>query len=144
MHTGIDTVIIAGSANLLNLLDLRPGRALKAGVIFVLPAMLLGRSNAGNANHAPELSLGLIAVSAAGLPKDLKGETMLGDLGANALGGAIGVLIADACNVSKTAKLGAAAVLVGLTALSEKISFSQIIENTPVLREFDQLGRAAN
>jgi hypothetical protein len=33
------------------------------------------------------------------------------------------------------------AVLAGLTAASEKVSFTQVIQRTPGLRELDALGR---
>lgn len=137
-NSGINTVIIAGTANFLNLLDLRPGRALKAGILLtsaVLPKVDL---------TTRALGTGVITASLINLPKDLSGENMLGDLGANALGGAIGVLLVDFADSTihrKSAKLAVTLALVALTALSEKISFSQIIENTPILRELDQFGR---
>ncbi len=115
--------VIAGSANLLNLLDLRPGRALKTGL---LAAGALGQP--GPAGAAGAL-----------LPQDLDEEIMLGDTGANALGAVLGVAVAQ-----KTGLLGRAAVLAGLTALtlaSEKVSFTKVIEKTPVLREADAWGR---
>ncbi len=64
---------------------------------------------------------------------------MLGDTGANALGAAWGV--AMAASSSRRALLVTVATLVGLTVASERVSFSQVIERTPVLRELDGMGR---
>lgn len=124
--------VIAGTANLLNLLDLRPGRALKAGVVIGAP--LLASKSAG-------VAAGTIGASVALLPEDLGERTMLGDSGANALGALLGVGIA--ASTSRKGKLAALAVLVGLTAASEKVSFTKVIERTPGLREFDMWGRRA-
>lgn len=121
--------LVAGSANLANLLDLRPGRALKAGLALGLPLALAG---------APAAA----AVSAAGavaLPADLRAETMLGDTGANPLGAALG--LAAAQTLRTRGRLGALAVVTGLTLLSERVSFTTVIESTPVLRELDAWGR---
>jgi hypothetical protein len=38
-------------------------------------------------------------------------------------------------------RVGAVIVLVLLNALSERVSYSKVIERTPVLRELDLLGR---
>jgi UDP-N-acetylmuramyl pentapeptide phosphotransferase/UDP-N-acetylglucosamine-1-phosphate transferase len=116
--------VIAGSANLLNLLDLRPGRALKVGLAG---SLLLGQP-------------GLAGACAALLPGDLGERTMLGDAGANALGAALGV--AFAARVRQRAPRKAALVgLVALTAASEVVSFSEVIDRSPSLRRFDQVGR---
>ena len=132
---GLDTVIVAGTANLLNLLDLRPGRALKSGILLSLPALF----SPDRTQQA--LSLGLITTALCELPDDLSGEKMLGDLGANAYGGAIGALLAAQTNKKHLPKSTLATVIVAMTLASEKVSFSQVIESTPVLRELDQLGR---
>ncbi len=128
----LDTVIIAGSANLINLLDLRPGRALKVIVVAGSPHLLRGGVASGVA-----LSLVISALTA--LPDDLAGKTMLGDLGANALGGVLGVL--QASIPGSRIRLITALGITGLTAVSEKVSFSQVIENNDFLRKIDQLGR---
>jgi hypothetical protein len=63
---------------------------------------------------------------------------MLGDAGANALGAMLG---ASAAGLSRPARLALLAVIAGLTASSEKVSFTRVIERTPALRWLDMLGR---
>jgi len=122
--------VIAGAANLFNLLDLRPGRALKAGLIAGAP---LATGRAGG------LVAGPLGAAAASMPQDLAEETMLGDCGANALGALLGT--AFVARTGPGGRLAALAVLAGLTAASEKVSFTKVIESTPGLRELDALGR---
>lgn len=118
--------VIAGSANLVNLLDLRPGRALKVGL---LGGVLLGQP-------------GVVGTCAALLPGDLAERRMLGDAGANALGALLGAAFVERFG-SRLGRQGALAVLVALTAASERVSFSAIIDRTPALRALDRLGRPA-
>ncbi|XVX21777.1 hypothetical protein ACQP1U_07970 [Actinomycetota bacterium] len=126
--------VIAGTANLLNLLDLRPGRALKVAIVG-------GGAIAASAPSATAARPALaVAGAAAGLlPPDLRGESMLGDTGANAAGAALGVALVERCG--PVGRAVALASLVGLTLASEKVSFTKVIESTPVLRELDALGR---
>jgi UDP-N-acetylmuramyl pentapeptide phosphotransferase/UDP-N-acetylglucosamine-1-phosphate transferase len=124
--------VVAGTANLLNLLDLRPGRALKAGLIVGTPLV---------AGPAGGVVAGPVGAAAALLPDDLGERTMLGDSGANALGALLGVGLAASTGTRGRALLFAG--LVALTAASEKVSFTKVIERTPVLRELDALGRRA-
>jgi hypothetical protein len=122
--------VIAGTANLVNLLDLRPGRALKAGALIGAP-LALGRRGG--------VAAGTLGAGAALLPADLGEEIMLGDAGANALGALLGVALA-----ARTGPVGRAlalTVLAGLTAASEKVSFTKVIQDTPWLRELDEFGR---
>lgn len=127
----VDTVVIAGTANLVNLLDLRPGRALKvttaAGTLLLAPPA------------TRPLAAGLVGVGGGVLPEDLAGESMLGDCGANALGGLLGLALVR--GLAPGGRLGAAALVTGLTLLSERVSFTRVIESTPVLREIDAWGR---
>ncbi|WP_344750867.1 hypothetical protein, partial [Micromonospora olivasterospora] len=122
--------IVAGTANLVNLLDLRPGRALKSGLLLGTP---LTRGPHGG------IAAGAVGAAAGLLPDDLDEQVMVGDSGANGLGAVLGVALA-----ARTGPLGRAAVLAvlaGLTAASEKVSFTQVIQATPGLRELDELGR---
>ena len=122
--------VIAGTANLLNLLDLRPGRALKAGALIGAPLAM---------GHGGGLAAGTLGAGAALLPADLGEDIMLGDAGANALGALLGVALA--ARSGPVGRAVALSVLVALTAASEKVSFTKVIQDTPWLRELDALGR---
>jgi UDP-GlcNAc:undecaprenyl-phosphate GlcNAc-1-phosphate transferase len=130
----VDAVIggaaVAGHANLLNLLDLRPGRALKVALLHTPLAF----SSPAGAIAAAGLGAG-----ASVLADDLGERTMLGDAGANALGAVLGLaLVARSGRAARLAHLG---LVTALTLASEKVSFTRVIARTPVLRELDQLGR---
>lgn len=121
-------VLVAGTANLLNLFDLRPGRALKVALLLTVPLVsAVGWMAAG--------------VAAGLLPSDLRERTMLGDGGANAVGAAAGVALA--ARLPGAAAAVAALVVVALTLASEAVSFSRVIDRVAPLRWADRLGRAA-
>jgi UDP-N-acetylmuramyl pentapeptide phosphotransferase/UDP-N-acetylglucosamine-1-phosphate transferase len=124
--------LIAGTANLFNLFDLRPGRALKVGLAASVPLSVAG----GPAAPAAAATAG---AAAALLPADLGERTMLGDAGANALGAMLGTVAA--ARTGRRGRLALLAGVVALTAASERVSFTRVIERTPVLRELDALGR---
>ncbi len=135
--------VIAGSANLINLLDLRPGRALKV-VLLAAPLVLTARESNSASFDPRSRAASIAAASAMGaaaalLPEDLAERTMLGDTGANSAGALLGAGL-----VSVLGRRGRVLALLGLTALtvaSERVSFTKVIEATPGLREFDRLGR---
>ncbi|ACZ30376.1 hypothetical protein Xcel_1345 [Xylanimonas cellulosilytica DSM 15894] len=127
----VNGTLIAGTANLLNLLDLRPGRALKASAaLAVLPA------------GGPLAAAGTGAVLGSGAAAwggDLGEKDMLGDSGANALGALLGTRLV--LGLPRPLRLAALAGVVGLTLASEKVSFSKVIAETPWLKAVDDLGR---
>jgi hypothetical protein len=120
--------LVAGSANLLNLFDLRPGRAIK---VAAASGVLLGA--AGQDSVAAPLGAALAL-----LPEDLGERAMLGDAGANALGAMLG---ASAAGLSRTGRITLLAAIVGITAASEKVSFTKVIARTPALNWLDMVGR---
>jgi UDP-GlcNAc:undecaprenyl-phosphate/decaprenyl-phosphate GlcNAc-1-phosphate transferase len=127
----VNAGLVAGGANLVNLFDLRPGRALK--VTLAASAAVGAASPAGMAAAAPA------GAALALLPEDLGEEAMLGDLGANALGAMVGAAAAAA--LPRTARVAVLAGVAGLTAASEAVSFTRVIEAVPPLRWLDRLGR---
>lgn len=156
----LNTVLIAGTANLANLLDLRPGRALKATVLVATPLSYFscaaaktpasGASGAASATPAAPasasgasaqrlLASGLNAAAITALVEDLQETTMLGDTGANAAGALLGTSLA--ANDSWKLRLGTTLGVVGLILASEKVSFSKVIAANPALNWLDQLWR---
>ena len=124
-----NTVLIAGGANLINLLDLRPGRALKAGAIGAL-ALFFGH---GAATAGSVAGVGLAAIG-----PDLAETHMLGDCGANSLGATLG---AGAVQAPRVTRIVVASAIIALTLASERVSFSAVIDRTPALRAIDSWGR---
>ena len=114
-------LLFALSANLLNQLDTRPGRCLKAYLILGLP---LG---------AP---LGKAVLL---LPYDLRERAMLGDAGSNAFGAMLGLKSVD--GLHGWARWAAIGALAGLNLLGERTSIGRLVERTPVLRYLDRFGR---
>jgi hypothetical protein len=114
-------LLFALSANLLNQLDTRPGRCLKAYLL------------AGAALGAP---LGRAVLL---IPYDLRERAMLGDAGSNAFGAVLGLKSVD--RFHGRIRWAAIGVLAGLNLLGERTSVGRLIERTPGLRELDRLGR---
>jgi UDP-N-acetylmuramyl pentapeptide phosphotransferase/UDP-N-acetylglucosamine-1-phosphate transferase len=128
--TILDGALIAGAANLVNLFDLRPGRALKVGLTMATVASV---------SPAAPLVAPVMGATAGALPSDLAEESMLGDCGANAIGAALGcALVAGS---GRPVRLGALVGIVALTLASEKISFSAWIDSSPAASWLDRLGR---
>jgi hypothetical protein len=118
-------VLVGLSANALNQLDTRPGRALKA---FLLGAAVLRGATLPYAGRAVLL-----------LPYDLREMAMLGDAGSNALGAMLGLGSVD--RLTGRGRVAAIVALAGLTLLGERRSLGGLIERTPLLRELDAMGR---
>jgi hypothetical protein len=136
----INAGLAAGGANLMNLFDLRPGRAIK--VTLASAALLAAGAQAarpGTRSAARCAVAGPAGAALALLPDDLGERAMLGDAGANALGALLGA--AAAATLPRKARVAALVVVVGLNAASEVVSFTKVIERTPPLRWLDMLGR---
>jgi UDP-GlcNAc:undecaprenyl-phosphate GlcNAc-1-phosphate transferase len=131
----INLSLIALAANLINLLDLRPGRAGKAFILMLVFVFFFAKKPELFALIVPVLGILLAYLDA-----DLKAWVMMGDVGSNMLGGILGVMMA-VCLHPTRGKLVAFFILLGLNILSEFCSFSRLIEQNRILRAFDQLGR---
>jgi glycosyl transferase family 2 len=118
-------LLVALSANALNLLDTRPGRALKA--FLAGAAVLRGRT------------LPYAGVAVLLCPYDLREMAMLGDGGSNALGAVLGY--ESVGKLTGRGRFFAIAALTGLTLVGERRSLGDLIERTPGLSHLDRLGR---
>jgi len=127
----VGAVVVASSANLANLLDLRPGRCAKVFLPLWVAGCLLDPPGGA-------WSAGLAGAALAALPFDLREQGMLGDAGANALGAVVGTLLLAG---PVWLLLLVAAVLLALQLLSERVSFSRVIDGNRVLRAADRFGR---
>jgi UDP-GlcNAc:undecaprenyl-phosphate GlcNAc-1-phosphate transferase len=155
VDVALNAGLTAGAANLLNLFDLRPGRASKvalaAGALLAVGASGGTRGCVADGAAAPAATAASARPAAAHavaapvgaalalLPEDLGERAMLGDAGANALGAMLG--IAAAASLRRPARIAVLAAITGLTAASEVVSFTKVIERTPPLRWLDMLGR---
>jgi UDP-GlcNAc:undecaprenyl-phosphate GlcNAc-1-phosphate transferase len=126
--------VLVLATNVFNLLDLRPGRAIKAFVLLGAGLTL------GSLDTRPLWSLGLFVAPAlvAGL-YDLRERAMLGDTGANLLGALAGLWLV--LTLSGSGQLIALVLLVAITLYGELRSISALVERTPGLRTLDSLGR---
>jgi UDP-GlcNAc:undecaprenyl-phosphate GlcNAc-1-phosphate transferase len=124
------------TTNLFNLLDLRPGRAVKA------LALLGAGLTLGTWDARPLASLGVFAAPAlvVGL-YDLRERAMLGDVGSNLVGALAGLWLV--LSLGATGQAVALAIVLALTVYGEFRSLNAAIEKTPLLREIDSLGRNA-
>ncbi|MGC8843258.1 MAG: glycosyltransferase [bacterium] len=123
----LSAFIISASANLLNLLDLRPGRCLKAFALLSLLPLFFGKPYP----FIFSFSLGFLVY-------DLREKAMLGDVGSNSLGALLGFSL---CFAPIILQLFYALFLLLALVLSEFISFGRVIERNPLLRFLDGLGR---
>ncbi|HEB13250.1 MAG TPA: UDP-N-acetylmuramyl pentapeptide phosphotransferase [Actinobacteria bacterium] len=129
----INVGVLVLSINVLNLFDLRPGRAIKIFSLSVIATFIASWTSSF-------WSLwGLIIPPVAGLLwGDLKEQSMMGDVGSNSLGAILG--LAFVINLSQTANLIILIVLAVLHLITERYSLSKFIEKAPLIKQFDELG----
>ena len=167
----LNTVLIAGTANLANLLDLRPGRALKATVLVATPLSYFSAAAKAPASGASGAASASVASGASGAPSaksvspaSASGASAQRLLASGLNAAAITALVEDlqettmlgdtganaagallgtslAANDSWKLRLGAALGVVSLILASEKVSFSKVIAANPALNWLDQLWR---
>ncbi|MDP8992933.1 MAG: hypothetical protein M3N31_07795 [Actinomycetota bacterium] len=126
--------LVALCANLGNLFDRAPGRALKAGTASFLALAVATRGDVVLTGVAV-----VVGAAAALLVDDLHERLMLGDTGANVLGGVVGLGVVLAC--APATRLVVLAVVAALNLVSEVVSFSRVIDAVPPLRALDRAGR---
>ncbi len=129
----VATLVVALSTNMMNLFDLRPGRAIKAYVILAIIIFL------ASAKFNREVMMLIVPAVLAYFYFDLRALTMMGDAGSNVLGVSIGVFIVSSFDLP--VQLVSLVLLVAIHVLTEKFSLTEIIENNKFLDYVDKLGR---
>ena len=166
----LNTVLIAGAANLANLLDLRPGRALKATVLVAAPLSYFSCADAKTPASGASVTSATASVTSGAssatpaAPASASGASAQRLLASGLNAAAITALVEDlqettmlgdtganaagallgtslAANDSWKLRLGTALGVVGLILASEKVSFSKVIAANPALNWLDQLWR---
>ncbi len=133
----VAALLLAGCANLANLFDVRPGRALKfLGFPVVVLALFV-------APYGAVLAVAGVAGGALALFYfDLRGRIMLGDAGAAIWGAVLGYLVVSSGPGVVWWVAGVATL--GLTAVAEVSSISRVIEEVGPLRRLDLWGRGGD
>lgn len=129
----LNTLIIALSTNLMNLMDLRPGRAIK---VYLVIMIVMIATLTGFTRILPFLIVPAVLTY---FNQDLKAKCMMGDAGSNVLGISIGIFMAFGYSIN--VKIGWLVFLVLIHILTEKYSLTKIIEKNKVLNFLDRLGR---
>ncbi|NEN82186.1 hypothetical protein [Paenibacillus elgii] len=135
-------LLILLATNAVNLLDVRPGRALKGFFVSLLLLVWLASWKESGTEASWKVWRLLVPLTiGAGMfaGADLRGKVMLGDSGANVLGFALGVGFVMLTPVSVQAAVLTA--LAALHAITWRRSLSVIIERHALLRWLDQAGR---
>lgn len=131
----IDTLLICMVQNLVNLLDLRPGRAIKT--YMTLSLISLPFANFFSAYTG--LNVGIISITIFYLPYELKEEFIMGDIGSNVLGIILGIIIASSKFILFKVIVFAFVIIVQIYA--EKKSINDFIEYNRSFKFVDMLGR---
>ena len=129
-----DGALVALAANLGNLMDRAPGRCLKTTAIAFTVLVVTASADQDLVGVAL-----VVGAALALLPADLGEKVMLGDAGANVVGAALGIGVV--LTAGPTARNIVLVVLVALNLLSERVSFSRVIDSFVPLRALDRLGR---
>lgn len=121
--------------NSLNLMDLRPGRALKSSLLLITVLLFCAHDSQYISFLFP-LIIGILAL----LPEDLKAKAMIGDAGANLIGYAIGFCYAISAPYWLLTLVLSLAIALHITA--ERTSISLLIARNRLLNWLDEVGRS--
>ncbi len=130
----LDALIIALFTNMLNLLDLRPGRAIKGFLIFFLIIVIAALGQVSWLFMAP-----LVGAVIYYFRIDIKARAMMGDAGSNVLGLSLGYLCI--INLGLVPRIMVLVLLIAMHIYTEKYSLSRTIDQVRILKIMDELGR---
>ncbi|MFW6306758.1 MAG: UDP-N-acetylmuramyl pentapeptide phosphotransferase [Bacillota bacterium] len=129
-----DMLIMLLLTNFLNLMDLRPGRSIK--MFIIISAIIIFFINLQSWIYFLPYYLSFVFY----LPFEMRSRFMLGDTGANLLGIVLGLNFVLFLG-NNFLKIILSLILITLTMISEKYSYSELIKNNKILNYIDMIGR---
>jgi hypothetical protein len=130
----LDVATLVLATHAFNLVDLRPGRAVKSFVVLAATLTIA----TGELHPLSALGLFVGPALVVGL-YDVRERGMLGDTGAGLLGALAGLWLV--LTLSSTGLVVAIAALAAIAIYGEFRSISAFVDRAPVLRHLDSLGR---
>ena len=124
-------LLVALGANFLNILDLRPGRAVS---VFLFAIVVIWCVSIEKAPH-PWLVASILVPTVVWGIFDSRGKAMMGDSGSNCLGALLGLSVA--IGMSLPIQIVVICVLVAIHWYSERHSITKLIEGNRFLRAID-------
>jgi len=131
----INLFLICGGQNFINLMDLRPCRAIKTYIALSLIAILF----TGVGSLFFYINWGVIISLLFYLPYELREICMLGDVGSNVIGILLGIIIVSVDNMHF--RIAMLLFFITVQAYAEKKSISILISQNSFLNYIDMLGR---
>lgn len=126
----LDLLLLLTAINSMNLLDLRPGRAMKAFFFLLLPLLWL--------NLIPQVFFFFFLPFLLAFSLELQEQVMLGDTGSNLLGALLGFFL---LSLPLLLRLLFLSFFLLLHMTAEFSSLSALIQRSHLLRRLDMLGR---
>lgn len=132
MERMIHVLLLVISINMINLFDVRPGRADK---VFLINMAILWVLISAPSRFISLLTVGAVLGICGG---DLKGRFMMGDVGSNLLGFTLGFTLVTSNQMALKISF---LILYGIIhIIAERVSLSKIIENHKWLKKLDTIG----
>ncbi len=132
----LGAAVIALAANTANLFDRAPARCIKLSLVCGVALF----ATCGVMDRSYLVGLALTLGAAVGLVFfDVREQLMLGDAGSNVLGAVLGWSLV--VTTDWPTQVVVLVILVLVNVASERVSFSQVIDQTPILGPLDKLGR---
>lgn len=126
----LNALIIVLCMNFINLLDLRPGRALVAYIILTNVAMIAVFAGNGMETFSWHFWGIFLAPASAIFFSEIRAQSMLGDTGSNTLGAVLGYVIA--ANFESDIKFVILAVLLTFNLFADRVSITKLLERGKV------------
>lgn len=127
----LNALIIGLFMNFINLLDLRPGRALVTFIILANMVMVASFFSSGMSLSFSWAFWGIILAPASAIfLSEIRGQSMLGDTGSNTLGAVLGYVVI--ANFETDIKVAVLIFLLAFNFIADRVSITKLLERGKV------------